>query len=59
VNGKTAGETTATVTNGRTGQTNTYGTAHNGNDVYAGSDGNVYRTTAAAGSRIPAAAGII
>lgn len=42
-NGSSAGETTATVTNGKTGQTNTYGVAHNGNDVYAGSDGNVYR----------------
>jgi len=41
--GTSAGETTATVTNGRTGQTNTYGVGHNGNDVYAGSDGNVYR----------------
>jgi hypothetical protein len=44
-NGSSAGETTATVTNGKTGQTNTYGAAHNGNDVYAGSDGNVYRNT--------------
>jgi hypothetical protein len=42
-NGTSAGETTATVTNGKTGQTNTYGAAHDGNDVYAGSDGNVYR----------------
>ncbi len=41
--GNSAGETTATVTNSKTGQTNTYGAAHNGNNVYAGSDGNVYR----------------
>ena len=31
------------MTNSKTGQTNTYGAAHNGNNVYAGSDGNVYR----------------
>ena len=51
--GNSAGETTATVNNGKTGQTNTYGAGHNGNDVYAGSDGNVYATTAAAGRGIP------
>jgi hypothetical protein len=43
--GGSAGETTATVSNAKTGQTNTYGVAHVGNNVYAGSDGNVYRNT--------------
>src|SRR5262249_13158186 len=41
--GGSAGKTTATVTNGRTGETNTYEAGHVGNNVYAGSDGNVYR----------------
>ena len=45
VYGKSAGETTATVTNAKTGQTNTYEAGHAGNNVYAGSDGNVYRNT--------------
>jgi hypothetical protein len=43
--GYSSGQTTATVTNGKTGQTNTYEAGHNGNNVYAGSDGNVYRNT--------------
>jgi len=44
--GNGAGETTATVTNSKTGQTNTYGAAHNGNNVYVTPwDGNLRRST--------------